>query len=1028
MGCQCIVYYNYGGNITRSTVHFTCAPDAPTGTGNITNTPLFVDPGSGYGSSYVVGDFHLTVGSPCIDVGYNIVVPPAETTFDLDGNTRIWNGTVDMGAYEYGSVVPTPTPTPTATPTPGGPTPTPGPSVYVSPSGNDANDGSSWAVAKKTIQAGVNIAAIGSTVWVTNGTYVLTKQVMVPSGISVRSVNGPTVTKVNGNGQVTFYRCFYLEANATLEGLTITNGYVLSADGGGVYAASTNAVITNCMLIGNVAENSGGGIFGGTLNNCVLIKNSTIGGQGGASGQGGGAFTSTLNNCTLSSNTAGSQGGGAGLCTLNNCTVNGNTGNYGGGTYGGTLNNCILSGNTSGGNAGYGFSSAFGGGAYLGNLNNCTLTNNTAFAGGGEYFCTVNNSTISGNTARFGGGACGGTLNNCTVTGNRANDNGGGASSVTLNNCLLAGNTATADGGGVDNSTLNNCLLTGNTAMYFGGGANESTLNNCVLTGNTADGAGGGAYGGTLNNCIVYFNTFVNLGTNCVVRFTCAPGAPSGNGNITNAPLLVDPGSGSGASHVSGNYRLSAGSPCIDTGNNQYAPTNVTVFDLDGNTRIWNGTVDMGAYEYGSVVPTPTPIPTQTATPTATPLVTATPTPSATATPTPTPTIVPGTATPTPTPVASATPTTTPTQVIIPTATPTRIPTITPTPSSVAAPGNVTASDGAYTDRVKISWANVTGATGYEVWRSTTDDPGTAALLSDTLASLSFRAEGVIFDIDSRGINGDTRGAQTSYDDTSAVSGTTYYYWVCARSAAARSAFSTPSARGSLAANGTLSVPETVTASSSYTDRVRVMWSTVSGATGYEVWRGATTLSPFAVKLGELSGTMLDDMMVTAGATYYYWIKAKTATQTSAFSVMASGKTTVTGTIQPVVQINGNNAENVTLHRGDTLSLQIAMFTSSTLAADWWLVAATPYGGYAFDTLSGQWVYFGDFTNYGAVRPAYMGALFGFMAPYTALSMSTAFIDPGVYVFYFGVDTLMNGILDGAPYLTYDSVTLTVVQ
>ena len=37
------------------------------------------------------------------------------------------------------------------------------------------------------------------------------------------------------------------------------------------------------------------------------------------------------------------------------------------------------------------------------------------------------------------------------------------------------------------------------------------------------------------------------------------------------------------------------GSPCINAGTNAYAPM---PFDLDGNSRIHDGTVDMGCYEF----------------------------------------------------------------------------------------------------------------------------------------------------------------------------------------------------------------------------------------------------------------------------------------------------------------------------------------------------------------------------------------------------------------------------------------------
>jgi hypothetical protein len=45
-----------------------------------------------------------------------------------------------------------------------------------------------------------------------------------------------------------------------------------------------------------------------------------------------------------------------------------------------------------------------------------------------------------------------------------------------------------------------------------------------------------------------------------------------------------------------GDYRLSAGSPCIDAGDNSAVPVSLLT-DLDGKDRIVNGTVDMGVYE-----------------------------------------------------------------------------------------------------------------------------------------------------------------------------------------------------------------------------------------------------------------------------------------------------------------------------------------------------------------------------------------------------------------------------------------------
>jgi len=62
------------------------------GSGMIDSDPLFVDSAT--------GDYHLASGSPCIDTGDPAFVPePGET--DIDGDPRIVNDIIDMGADEY---------------------------------------------------------------------------------------------------------------------------------------------------------------------------------------------------------------------------------------------------------------------------------------------------------------------------------------------------------------------------------------------------------------------------------------------------------------------------------------------------------------------------------------------------------------------------------------------------------------------------------------------------------------------------------------------------------------------------------------------------------------------------------------------------------------------------------------------------------------------------------------------------------------------------------------------------------------
>jgi parallel beta-helix repeat protein len=361
-----------------------------------------------------------------------------------------------------------------------------------------------WATAATVIQHAIDAALPGDEIVVTNGVYqtggravqgTLTNRVAVTKPLTVRSVNGPQVTIIRGYqvpGTTTgegAVRCVYLTEEAALAGFTLSGGATWSRSspsetnlgyevlrGGGVWCESTNALVSNCILSGNAAEDAGGGASG-----------------------------ATLNDCTLTSNIA--QGGG--------------------GAFGGALNNCSLTGNVA------------------------------RHYGGGVYFSTLNNCTLTGNSASFG--------------------SGGGAFSATLNNCLLTGNSAES-GGGANACDLNNCTLTKNSA-FSGGGVED---------------IGWPSIGG-VNNCIIYDNTATGQWANYYfsagnINHSCTTPLPiSGVGNITNAPLFVNP--------AAGNFRLQANSPCINAGSNAYAPAGP---DLDGNPRIVGGTVDIGAYEFQS--------------------------------------------------------------------------------------------------------------------------------------------------------------------------------------------------------------------------------------------------------------------------------------------------------------------------------------------------------------------------------------------------------------------------------------------
>jgi hypothetical protein len=139
------------------------------------------------------------------------------------------------------------------------------------------------------------------------------------------------VTTVDGQGLV--YHCFYVSADATINGFTITggdaNGSGSDMDGGGIYIDNASPFITNCTLSANSATNAGGGIYNNhasaTLGNCILSGNSAD--YGAAIGN---AYSSsTIVNCSFYGNTATTAGGAIyddnASPTITNCILWGDT-------------------------------------------------------------------------------------------------------------------------------------------------------------------------------------------------------------------------------------------------------------------------------------------------------------------------------------------------------------------------------------------------------------------------------------------------------------------------------------------------------------------------------------------------------------------------------------------------------------------------------------------------------------------------------------------------------------------------------
>ncbi len=238
-------------------------------------------------------------------------------------------------------------------------------------------------------------------------------------------------------------------------------------------------------------------------------------------------------------------------------------------------------------------------------LNGLTITNGYASGNwpdgyGGGIICYYNTSP---------------TIKNCIVTNNTAEHHGGGIysynSSPTIVNCIFRANSAGSNGGGMHNGpsspNLINCIFTENTSGSSGGGISTTstsspTLTNCTFSNNSSGWQGGaiGSYNSNtlLTNCILWGNTpseiYVSAGDMPNITYSNVQGGYSGIGNINSNPCFVD--------SDNSDYHLLCSSPCFNAGDPNY--TNyLNESDIDGESRLRYGRIDMGADELFQIAP-----------------------------------------------------------------------------------------------------------------------------------------------------------------------------------------------------------------------------------------------------------------------------------------------------------------------------------------------------------------------------------------------------------------------------------------
>jgi len=508
---------------------------------NITSNPQFVDDDN--------SDFRINRSSPCVDVGENSY---NSESYDLRGEDRIQNTTIDMGAYEW-----------TEGTDPVG-------IMYVDINATGTNNGTNWTNAYTSFQSALDAAVSGNKIWAASGTYKpsydyglgggsryfhfrLIEGVEIYGGfagtenlVSQRTnygvgeanetiLNGDLSSNdnfdvTNGGYQTTTgddncYHIFYHPNGMNLTSSTILDGFTLSGGnangtsphrvGGGIYLKYSSPTIRNVVFTSNSSAQSAGGIFldhsSSPFANISITNNITESSVGGGISISYGEPEFNQLNCT--SNYADYAGGMyiyKSNLVLNNIIFTYNSSaNEGGGLWthsaSPTITNALFSANTA---------TTYGGGIYF---YSTTI----------QYTASANNVTISDNQAGTGGGIC---------------FQSSVSSSLILNNSIVYGNTATTNGNEIASNSL------GGTTLNYS------------------------CYDNSANDVFVESGTFVTT-----------------NNNITSDPVFVNASAE--------DFRICGTSPCVNTGNNSY---NSETYDIRSENRIQNTTIDMGAYEWTS--------------------------------------------------------------------------------------------------------------------------------------------------------------------------------------------------------------------------------------------------------------------------------------------------------------------------------------------------------------------------------------------------------------------------------------------
>ena len=506
----------------------------------ITVDPSFIDPDR--------FDFRLADNSPALNIGNNNAI--ANYDLDLVGSERIVNNTVDLGAYEgsEGTAPKMPSLSNESV------------IIYVDKDARGSDNGKSWTNAYTDLQDAIAAAPFGSQIWVAEGTYKPTSQSEEQAReISFNLKNGVAIYGGFAGNETNLNR---REPEDNLTVLSGDIGTVGDRRDNSYHVVKTSNTTSSTILDGFTIKDG----------NANEYRNSNDFGGGIYAEQSYAVFA----NLTIKNNSASDDGGGVyvndGLTQFINVSFIDNTAYNGGGFYN-----------------------------YYGNsiLASTVFNGNTAKGSGGAIFSSSGDLIIDGGT----------------FFSNIAEDNGGAlytSYSTNFNaiDTIFSSNKAGSDGGAIysyntdNDSTIVNSIFDGNSSKQGGAiynydastvGINLTFANNQAESGAAVYSQGSEA-NPTYVNSIFWSNQatndlsatpIINNNADTFVSHSIIEGGYVGEEIIDRNPQFAD--------LESGDLRLKSNSPAIDIGYSDFVTEDT---DINGNIRITDEAVDLGAYEY----------------------------------------------------------------------------------------------------------------------------------------------------------------------------------------------------------------------------------------------------------------------------------------------------------------------------------------------------------------------------------------------------------------------------------------------